>query len=69
MEHKFIIEVGLRYVGPDEKQEDTKPQVAKMKITPEILTSLLTQLPAAMAAMQPKPTGHPPKSTGHPPKA
>jgi len=72
-DHKFIIEVRLRYEAPEGKTEPqpSKPQVpqGQVQLDPRILNSLLQQLPHALAAMQPKPAGQPPKPTGQPPKA
>lgn len=77
MEHKFIIEVTLKHVGPTAEDGVTKPQGPTMNFNPAIIQSIVSQLPAALAAMQnqqcltghpPKKTGHPPKRTGHPPK-
>ena len=57
MEHKFIIEVGLKYVGPEENKENPKPKpkVTAMPLDAKVLQSLLSQLPHALAAMQPNP--------------
>ena len=66
MEHKITININLKCNGPcpDQEAPESQPQPMAMKITPEILNSLLAQLPHAMAAMQAqvKPTGHPPKA-------
>ncbi len=68
MEHKFIIEVILKYEGPKEEPQDPAKPKAIVNIDPKVLNSLLAQLPHAIAALQPqgKTKGQPP-IVGHPP--
>ena len=63
MEHKFIIEVRLRHEPPKEGSMPQQPNAAAVNIDPNVLQSLMAQLPHALAAIQkqPKQQGKPTK--------